>query len=310
MVDFAKKKILVTGGEGFLGRHIVAELKAQGCENVTVPVGFDLRDQTDVNMVLHIFRPEIIIHTAAKVGGIALNQERPAEMFYDNLLMGANLIHGAFRTGVKKFVQIGSACEYPNNLKPPFVEHEIWDGYPEETNAAYGIAKRALLTMGQAYRSQYGFNVVHLLLANLYGPGDNFDLATSHVIPAMIRKFVEAVEQDKTFVDLWGTGRATREFLYVKDAARAITMAAERFGGSEPLNIGVGEDINIGDLARMVAEEVGYKGDVVFNLMGADGQLCRKLDTKKMKIVLDFHPQTVLRSGLAETIKWYKEHRA
>jgi GDP-L-fucose synthase len=308
MIDLSKKKVMVTGGAGFLGRHIVKELQTVGCNDIFVPrfEDYDFRHFRDVTLALEWHRPDIIIHAAAKVGGIALNQSRPAEMFYDNAIMGINLIHGAHLYKVEKFVQIGSVCEYPADASIPTSEKSLWDGYPEITNAPYGVAKRALLTMGQAYRQQYDFNVIHLLPTNLYGPGDNFDLETSHAIPALIKKIVDAKEMKKDFVSIWGRD-ATRDFLYVEDAARAIVAATQFYEDIEPVNIATGRECRIGLLAELISNLVGYKGQLVFDSTRPTGQKRRKLDIRKAG-VFEFQATTDLRTGLIATISWYKEN--
>jgi GDP-L-fucose synthase len=305
-------KVLVTGGYGFLGQHIVQELMARNYDVEIAPRSSecDLRDSSAVNGLLASSRPDIVIHAAAHCGGIGLNKEKPAELFYDNIMMGVQLMHKAWKYQVNKFVQIGTICEYPNIVEVPFREETIWDGYPETTNAAYGIAKKALLVQGQAYRQQYDFDVIHLLPVNLYGPRDNFDPESSHVIPALIRKIAEAFKADAPSVDVWGTGRASREFLYVADAAEAIVSAMESYSEAAPVNIGSGVEITIAKLVEMIADAIGYRGLVMFDGNKPDGQPRRCLDTQRAKTKFGFEARTSLEEGLQKTIKWYYEEIA
>jgi GDP-L-fucose synthase len=254
-------------------------------------------------------RPDVVIHLAARVGGIGANRAHPADFFYDNLMMGAQLMHESWRAGIDKFVAVGTVCAYPKHTPVPFRESDLWDGYPEETNAPYGLAKKMLLVQAQAYRAQYGFNAIYLLPVNLYGPGDNFDPADSHVIPALIRKIVEAKERNVPAVDVWGTGRATREFLYVGDAARGIVSAAERYDGSEPVNIGSGMEISIRELAGLIARIVGYDGQLAFDSTKPDGQPRRCLDTSRAEEWFGFRAETEFASGLQHTVEWYLANR-
>src|SRR5438105_1848612 len=258
------RRILVTGGAGFLGSAVVRDLQRNGCDRVRVSRSeqFDLTKEDAVTQVFDEFNPEVVIHLAAVVGGIGANRENPGRFFYDNLMMGALLMEHARRRGVEKFVAIGTVCCYPKHTSVPFKEDDLWNGYPEETNAPYGLAKKMLLVQSQAYRQQYSFNSIYLLPVNLYGPGDNFDPASSHVIPAMIVKFENALRGGQSEVELWGTGAPTREFLYVDDAARAIVLAAERYDGADPVNIGSGQEISIRDLAQLIARIVGFKGSI------------------------------------------------
>lgn len=303
-------RIVVTGGTGFLGKHVVKEFQKSGAEVYGLSSDqYDLRQKANIQRMLKGYLPDVIVHLAAHVGGIGLNQAKPAELFLDNALMGILLMDEAYRYGVKKFVQIGTICSYPNLTPVPFKEEDIWNGYPEETNAPYGLAKKMLLVQGQAYRKQYGFNVIHLLPVNLYGPGDNFNLTTSHVIPALIQKFDEAVREDKTEVQVWGTGNATREFLYVEDAARAIVLATKHYGKAEPINIGSGAEHTIGSLVRLIATMVGYKGKIVFDRTKPDGQPRRCLDITRAKEEFGFEAEIRIRTGLERTIAWYREHR-
>ena len=305
------QRILVTGGAGFLGRHVVAEIERRGLGTIFVPrkAEFDLTREAEVRRMFDSVRPGLVIHLAAVVGGIGANRESPGRFFYDNVMMGAMVMEHARLAGVEKFVGVGTICAYPKLAPVPFREDDLWNGYPEETNAPYGIAKKMLLVQGQAYRQQYGFRAIHLLPVNLYGPHDNFDAASSHVIPALIRKLVEAVESGAPAVACWGTGDATREFLYVEDCARGIVDAAERYDAAEPVNLGAGFEISIRDLARLIAELVGFRGDLVFDPTKPDGQPRRSLDVTRARAAFGFTASTDFRQGLAHTIEWYKAHR-
>jgi len=311
MIDWPKTRTLVTGSSGFLGRHVVEELRARRCRQIITPGhhDYDLVDGEDTRRMLNDTRPNLVIHLAAKVGGIGANRAHPADFFYDNLMMGAQLMHESWRMGIGKFVAVGTVCAYPKHTPVPFRESDLWDGYPEETNAPYGLAKKMLLVQAQAYREQYGFNAIYLLPVNLYGPGDNFDPADSHVIPALIRKFVEAKERRIPSVDVWGTGRATREFLYVGDAAEGIVSASERYDGSEPVNIGSGMEISIRELATLIAQIVGYNGQLAFDQSKPDGQPRRCLDTSRAEEWFGFRAQTEFASGLQHTVDWYLANR-
>jgi GDP-L-fucose synthase len=305
-MDLQEKRIVVTGGAGFLGRHVVQQLKQRQCKHVFVPRKheFDLRKEPDIIRMLDTFKPDIIIHLAAVVGGIGANQKHPGLFLYDNLIMGTQLMEQSRIYGVEKFVAIGTICSYPKYAPMPLRESELWNGYPEETNAPYGLAKKMMLVQSQAYRQEYGFNSIFLLPVNLYGPYDNFDLETSHVIPAMIRKFIEAKNDSKQVV-LWGTGAATREFIYVEDAAEAIVKATSHYDLSEPVNIGSGHEISIKDLAETVKGLIGFQGKLVWDVSKPDGQPRRSLDTRLAKKYFDFEAHTDLLTGLQKTIKWY-----
>jgi GDP-L-fucose synthase len=306
---WSNQRALVTGGAGFLGRHVVGRLRHAGCGSIVVPrrAEFDLRDPVAVKRVYQETQPTVVIHLAAAVGGIGANQERPAEFFFDNLTMGTQLLDQAWRHGIPKFVAIGTVCAYPSTASIPFREEELWSGYPEETNAPYGLAKKMLLVQSQAYRQQYGYNSIFLLPVNLYGPGDNFDLHTSHVIPALIRKCVEALERGDAEIVLWGDGTPTREFLYAEDAAEGIVLAAERYDSSDPVNLGSGEEIAIADLAERVARAVGFTGRVVWDGSKPNGQLRRRLDTAKAVARFGFRAKTSFDEGLQRTIEWYRD---
>lgn len=311
MIELKNKRVMVTGGEGFLGGYVVAELKNQGVSNIFVPdhQTYDLTQIAGVTGAYQDGRPDIVIHLAAKVGGIGINREKPGEFFYDNLMMGAQLMEQGRLAGVEKFVSIGTVCAYPKFAPVPFKEDDLWDGYPEETNAPYGLAKKMLLVQGQAYRQQYGFNAIYLLPVNLYGPGDNFDPASSHVIPALIKKCVDAKERDEKQIVAWGTGQASREFLYVEDAARAIVLAAARYNRPEPVNIGSGMEITIRDLLTLIVELTGYQGDIVWDASKPDGQPRRSLDTSRAEQEFGFRANTDFRAGLRQTIDWYLAQR-
>lgn len=302
------KKILLTGGSGFFGTHLLQELIQHGVKesDVVIPRSntIDLRNQKDLKRVVQNI--DIVLHLAAKVGGIGFNRDYPAEMFYDNIMMGTQLMHESYLAGVKKFVAIGTICCYPKFTPVPFKEDDLWNGYPEETNAPYGLAKKMLLVQAQAYRQQYGFNAIFLLPVNLYGPGDNFDPASSHVIPALIKKFVDAKEKKASEVEVWGTGKATREFLFVKDAARAVRMATELYDKSDPVNIGAGFEISIKDLVEKIRLLVGYKGRVIFDASKPDGQPRRMLDTSRAQSEFGYRSEISFDDGLKEVINWYE----
>jgi len=305
-------RVCVTGGFGFLGRRVVAQLQARGFTDIFIVRrrDYDLVRGEAVERLYRDARPQIVIHLAAVVGGIGANRENPGRYFYDNLMMGAQLIEGARLHGCEKFVQIGTICAYPNLTPAPFKEEDLWNGYPEVTNAPYGIAKKALLVQCQAYREQYGLNAIYLLLVNLYGPGDNFDPASSHVIPALIRKFVEAVERGNRTVEVWGSGAATREFLYVDDAAEGIVAATETYDGQEPVNLGAGREISICNLAALIARETDFSGEIVWDATKPDGHPRRTLDTSRAAALFGFRARTGFVEGLRKTIERYRAERS
>lgn len=305
------KRIVVTGGSGFLGQHVVRALERRGCGSVLVPrkAAYDLTQEPAVDRMYRDLEPDIVIHLAAVVGGIGANRDSPGRFFYENVMMGALTMDYARRSGVEKFVGVGTICSYPKLAPVPFLERDLWNGYPEETNAPYGIAKKMLLVQGQAYRAQYGFNAIHLLPVNLYGPHDNFDPASSHVIPALIRKCLEAVDRGAREVLCWGTGKATREFLFVEDAAEAIALATEKYDGVEPVNIGAGFEISIADLAELIAELTGFHGKLAFDRSKPDGQPRRCLDVTRAHRAFGFQSTTEFREGLTRTIAWYQQSR-
>ncbi|GAA3408560.1 GDP-L-fucose synthase [Paenibacillus hodogayensis] len=308
-MDLADKSIVVTGGAGFLGKHVIRRLERLGCNRIVVPRSkeYDLRKESDIARMLEQSRPDVVFHLAAVVGGIGANQKNPGSFFYDNLVMGAHLMEHSRRSGVQKFVAIGTICSYPKFAPVPFSESELWNGYPEETNAPYGLAKKMMLVQSQAYRKQYGFNSIYLLPVNLYGPGDNFDLETSHVIPAIIRKCTEAKRRGDASITLWGDGTPTREFLYAEDAAEGIVMAAAGYEGDEPVNLGSGQELRIRELADTIKELTGYEGDIVWDASRPNGQPRRKLDVRLAKERFGFEAKTDMRTGLAATIRWFEE---
>jgi GDP-L-fucose synthase len=310
-MEWSTKRVLVTGGAGFLGSFVVEKLQDRGCQSVIVPRSkhYDLRDRDAVVRLYSEARPQIVIHLAATVGGIGANRANPGRFFYDNAIMGIQMIEYARQFGVDKFVALGTVCAYPKFTPVPFKEEDLWNGYPEETNAPYGLAKKMLLVQAQGYRAQYGFDAIYLLPVNLYGPRDNFDLETSHVIPALIRKCIEAKESGKPEIELWGDGSPTREFLYVDDAAEGILLATERYDGAEPVNLGSGEEISIRDLAMMVAGEVGFNGALKWDTTKPNGQPRRCLDTNRASKAFGFRSTVKLEEGIAKTVSWYLEKR-
>jgi GDP-L-fucose synthase len=311
-LDLRRRRVLVTGGGGFLGRPGVTRLRASGCEQVAAPRRreYDLTVADDAGRLLADVRPEVVIHLAAVVGGIGANRRRPGTFSYQNLVMGSDIIEACRRAGVVKFVLAGTICSYPKHTPVPFREGDLWNGYPEETNAAYGVAKKTLLVQLQAYRQEFGLRGAAPLLTNLYGPGDNFDPETSHVIPALIRKCVEAKERGETSITAWGTGTPTREFLYVEDAARAVQLAAERLDEPEAVNVGTGREIAIADLAGRIARLVGFGGEIRFDATQPDGQPRRCLDVTRARERLGFEATVPLDDGLRRTVGWYLEQRA
>lgn len=311
VINWDEKRICVTGGAGFLGTHLIENLRKRGAKDIFVPTieEYDLVDRDAIARLLADSNPDVIIHLAAHVGGIGANREHPAEFFYDNLMMGVQLLHQAYERGVEKFVAIGTVCAYPKFTPVPFNEDNLWIGYPEETNAPYGLAKKMLLVQSQAYRDQYGFNSIFLLPVNLYGPGDNFNPRSSHVIPALIRKCLEANENNEDHIVVWGDGSPTREFIYVKDAAEGIALATERYNESEPVNIGSGFEISIKDLVKKIARMTGFEGDLVWDTSKPNGQPRRALNTSRAKEKFGFEAKTDFEEGLQKTIDWYREQR-
>ena len=311
-LDLSTQRVCVTGGAGFLGTHLVQKLKEHGAKEIFVPrhQDYDLVKEADIQRMVDDARPDVIIHLAAKVGGIGANREKPGEFFYDNLMMGVQLIHNAWKKGVSKFVAVGTICAYPKYTPIPFKEEDLWNGYPEETNAPYGLAKKMLLVQSQAYREQYGYNSIFLLPVNLYGPGDNFNPASSHVIPALIRKYLEAKEQGASEIVAWGDGSPTREFIYVDDAAEGITLATMRYNSSDPVNIGSSFEISIKDLTELIARLTGFEGEIRWDTSKPNGQPRRKLDTSRAKERFGFEARTNFEDGLRRTIEWYANERA
>ena len=309
---WADQSVIVTGSAGFLGRYVVDALHARGVRNLFVVRSrdYDLRHEDNVKRLLDDVPATMIVHMAAVVGGIGANRAHPGRFFYENLMMGTLLMEYARRAQLQKFVTVGTICEYPKFTPVPFREETLWDGYPEETNAPYGLAKKMLLVQGQSYRQEYGFNSIHLLPVNLYGPGDNFDPETSHVIPAIIQKCEDAIRDNAPAITLWGDGTATREFIYVRDAAEAIVLAAEHFNGSEPINIGSGTEIAVRDLAALIVEATGFQGEIRYDVTRPNGQPRRQLDISRAREAFGFQAAHSFRDGLRETIAWYREHVA
>jgi len=309
--DLRNKRILVTGGAGFLGKQVVERLEERGCGEIFVPRSkdYNLVDMEAVKRLYRDAKPDIVIHLAAKVGGIGANMQNPATFFYENLMMGVQLIEQGRLSALEKFVTIGTICAYPKFAPVPFKEENLWDGYPEETNAPYGLAKKMLLVQSQAYRQQYGFNAIYLLQVNLYGPGDNFNPEYSHVIPALIRKVFDAKAKGEKKIVAWGSGRATREFLYVEDAAEGIVLATEKYDKPEPVNLGAGFEISIKDLAELICELAGFHGRIEWDTSKPDGQPRRRLDTSRAEKEFGFRARTDFRQGLKKTIEWYARER-
>jgi GDP-L-fucose synthase len=311
MIDLSQERIVVTGGAGFLGKNVQAELRKAGAapDRIFVPLieHFDFTREADAARMYEEMKPTVVIHLAAEVGGIGANRDNPGRFFFANMAMGLHLIERARQVGLKKFVQIGTICAYPKFTPVPFREEDLWNGYPEETNAPYGIAKKALLVMLQSYRQQYGLNGIFLLPVNLYGPGDNFDLRTSHVIPALIRKFVEAKRAGRRSVEVWGTGKASREFFYVQDCARGIVLAAQKFDGPEPVNLGAGFEITIRDLVEKIRRLTGFEGELVWDATKPDGQPRRQLDVSRAEKLFGFKAHVGFDEGLKRTIEWYEK---
>lgn len=305
------KRIAVTGGAGFLGTQVVRKLAERGYQSIVVPRSkdYDLVDNEAVKRLYHDSKPDIVIHLAARVGGIGANKENPGKFFYDNLIMGVQMMEQGRLFGVEKFVAAGTVCAYPKYIPIPFKEEDLWNGYPEETNAPYGLAKKMLLVQAQSYRKQYGFNAIYLLPVNLYGPGDNFDLESSHAIPALIRKCVDAIENNEREVVAWGTGKPTREYLYIEDAAEGIILATEKYNKPGPVNLGSGFEISIRDLASLIAKLAGFKGQITWDTSRPDGQPRRLFDSSKAEKEFGFKAKMNFEEGLRKTVEWYKEQR-
>lgn len=305
------RRVCVTGGAGFLGSYVIERLRQRGAKGIFIPriEDYDLVEPEEVKRVLKDATPDIVIHLAANVGGIGANRARPAEFFYDNLMMGVQMLHESWKFGVEKYLAVGTVCAYPKFTPVPFREEDLWNGYPEETNAPYGLAKKMLLVQSQAYRQQYGFSSIYLIPVNMYGPRDNFNLETSHVIPALIRKCYEAKKRGDAEVVVWGDGTPTREFIYVDDAAEGILLATERYNGRDPVNLGSGNEISIKNLAEMIAKLTDFKGKLVWDTTKPNGQPRRMLDTSKAEVLFGFRAQTPFEEGLKNTIDWYRQHR-
>ena len=303
-----KKRITITGGEGFLGTHLIGKMKEKGYKQIYVAdiPKYDLVKSEDTRRMHDDSKPDIVVHLAAKVGGIGFNQENPASLFYENLMMGIQLLHEGYVRNIEKFVAIGTICAYPKHTPVPFKEEDLWNGYPEETNAPYGLAKKMMLVQSQAYRKQYAFNSIFLLPVNLYGPGDNFDPKSSHVIPALIKKCVDAISNNESQITVWGTGKATREFFYVEDAADAIVCAMEKYNKSDPINIGAGFEISIKELVELIVKLTGFKSQIIWDTSKPDGQPRRMLDTAKAEKEFGFKAKTGFEEGLQKTIDWYR----
>ena len=311
MSFFANKRVVVTGGAGFLGHFITEGLKNRGCKNILVPKieNYDLVNIDDINRMYEDMKPDIVIHLAAVVGGIGANLAHPGEFFYKNLMMGVQLIEQARLRSIEKFVALGTVCAYPKFTPVPFKEENLWDGYPEETNAPYGLAKKMLLVQSQAYRDEYGFDSIFLLPVNLYGPGDNFNPESSHVIPALIKKCVDAIDESQSYIECWGTGSASREFIYAADAAEGILLATEHYDKSDPVNIGAGFEISIKELVKKIVELTGFTGEIRWDTTKPDGQPRRKLDVSKAREYFGFEAKTSFDEGLKATIDWYRKHK-
>lgn len=310
-LNLSTKNIVVTGGSGFLGSFVAKKLKEQGCKNIFIPRSkdYDLVQMSAVKKLYKDIKPDIVIHLAAKVGGIGANRENPGKFFYDNLMMGTQLMEEGRLNKIEKFVAIGTICCYPKFTPVPFKEENLWNGYPEETNAPYGLAKKMLLVQSQAYRQQYGFNSIFLMPVNLYGPGDNFNPDSSHVIPALIKKCMDAIKNKDKEIVVWGTGKATREFLYVEDCAEAIILATEKYNKSEPVNIGAGFEISIKELVNLIVKLTGFKGKIIWDKTKPDGQPRRMLDTTKAFKEFGFKAKTNFEEGLKKTVEWYEERK-
>ncbi len=307
-MDLSRKRVLVTGGAGFLGSHVVSKLRERGARDIFIPRSrhYNLLDKEACREVVQ--GCHVVIHLAAKVGGIGLNREKPGELFYENIMMGVQMMEEARLAGVEKFVAVGTVCAYPKFTPTPFREDDLWEGYPEETNAPYGLAKKMLLVQAQAYRAQYGFNAIYLLPVNLYGPRDNFDPKASHVIPALIKKAVDAKESRAPYLQVWGTGSATREFLYAEDAAEGIVLATEKYNKKDPVNLGSGEEISIRDLTQLICRMVGYPGEIRWDSTKPDGQPRRRLDTGRAFQEFGFKARTPFSTGLEKTLNSYFEY--
>lgn len=305
------KRVCVTGGAGFLGSFVTAKLRERGAANVFIPTieKYDLVQAASIRQMLDDSKPDLIIHLAAQVGGIGANREHPAEYFYNNLMMGVQLMHEAWLRGVEKFVALGTICAYPKFTPIPFREEDLWNGYPEETNAPYGLAKKMMLVQSQSYRQQYGYNSIFLMPVNLYGPRDNFNPASSHVIPALIRKCLEAIESGADTIKVWGDGSPTREFLYVEDAAEGILLASEKYNSSEPVNLGSGMEISIKDLVELIARLTGFTGQIIWDTSKPNGQPRRRLNVERAEREFGFRAQVNFEEGLRRTIDWYRDHK-